>query len=145
MVPGRAFRVKRIAQNGMTHCKAMNSQLVRTTCFREKAQSALALPSFELAPLGNRWATILKVDHLLGSIWPVHDQRQVNHPGFVGDFSLDTGNVSLLDLPFLELQSEMALRMRREGEYHDTRRVSIKPVDQQGMGKSGLHPSKQTI
>lgn len=96
-------------------------------------------------PLGNRLPALFMVDHLPGPVGPIDDQRQINDTRFFGNLPGDTRDIDFSGLSFFELQTEMTLRVGRQGEHHHARGIAIKPVDKERMGEDRLNAGQQTI
>ena len=88
---------------------------------------------------------VLVIDMLQRAVRPVDAKRQIDLAAIARDLTPDPRDIGLLDLPFLELQAEMALRMGTEREDHDARGVHIEPVHQERLRKHRLHPCEQAI
>ena len=57
----------------------------------------------------------------------------------------DQRKIDLPGLPFLELQTKMALRMRGARKDHDARCIQIQSVHQQDFGKDGSQARNHAI
>lgn len=132
------FAIKRVAHNGMPDFKHVNPQLVASPSLGVEPHARGLGQAPDHLPIGDSGPPVRAVDFLPRTVGPVDSDRQVDCPSIVGDMAPNLRDIGLSNLPFLELKPKVALRMGGKGKHHDTRCVTIKPMNKQDLRKDRL-------
>lgn len=109
-----------VTQNGMSKAQHVDAQLMRASCSRGKENAGRCGFACEHMPDCLSAPATIMVNHLTGTVWPIANQRCVDLAGIVVHYTPDARNIGLGDLPFFELQAEVAVGVFIAGENHDT-------------------------